>query len=194
MNEIITEKETVEDFLLQHRNKWTFFNVPFEDGQALENLVLKHNSQSILEIGASTGHSTIWLAKAVAKTDGKITSIEIDKERYEQAKLNFERAGVSHLIDLKLGDALSIIPTLNQTFDFVFSDATLTLQPKESYLLFFQATEPKLSINGLYTMHNVTDGYGDDGRFFKYLEKLGTYQTSIIRASQNGISVSRKLK
>ncbi|SFI04755.1 Predicted O-methyltransferase YrrM [Halpernia frigidisoli] len=194
MSETITEKETVEEFLLQHKNKWTFFNVPFEDGQALENLVLENNSQTILEIGTSTGHSTIWLAKAVEKTGGKIITIEIDKNRHQQALKNFKEADVSHLIEAKLGDALQIIPTLNETFDFVFSDATLTVQPKESYLLFFKATEPKLKIGGLYTMHNVTDGYGDDGRFFKYLEKLGNYQTSIIRASHNGISVSKKLK
>jgi len=46
----------------------------------------------------------------------------------------------------------------------------------------------------LFTMHNVTDGYGDDGRFFRYLEGLGTYETRIVRTSRAGISVSRKLR
>ena len=184
----------IEKFLLDNRNKWTDYNVPYEDGKALEKLVVENNCKRVLEIGTSTGHSTIWLAKAVAKTGGKVITIEIDKGRYERAKRNFEAAGVSHLIEMKLGDAMQVIPSLRETFDFVFSDATWSSQPDEGYLNFFKLCEPKLIVGGLYTMHNVTDGYGDDGRFFRYLEKLGTYQTSIMKISNNGISVSKKLK
>ena len=192
-NNVSTDQQ-IQNYLSANRNKWTDYNVPFEDGQALEKLIIENNSKIILEIGTSSGHSTIWLAKAVAKTGGKVITIEIDKGRYEKAKRNFEAAGVSHLIEMKLGDAMQVIPTVNEKFDFVFSDATWSSQPDEGYLNFFKLCEPKLTIGGLYTMHNVTDGYGDDGRFFKYLEKLGTYQTSIIKVSNNGISVSKKIK
>lgn len=194
MSETISQSNTIKDFLLQQRNRWTDYNVPFEDGQELEKLILANNCKNILEIGTSSGHSTIWLAKAVAKTGGKVTTIEIDKGRFEKAKRNFEQAGVSQFIEMKFGDAMQIISTLNETFDFVFSDATWSTQPAEGYTNFFKLCELKLKIGGLYTMHNVTDGYGDDGRFFKYLEKLGTYKTSIINVSHNGISVSKKLK
>jgi len=184
----------IHNFLIKHRNTWTDYNVPFEDGQELEKLILANNCKNILEIGTSSGHSTIWLAKAVEKAGGKVITIEIDKGRFEKAKANFEKAGVSHLIEMKLGDAMQIIPTLNEVFDFVFSDATWSTQPAEGYTTFFKLCEPKLKIGGLFTMHNVTDGYGDDGRFFKYLEKLSTYKTSIINVSHNGISISKKLK
>lgn len=194
MSETISQSNTIQDFLLQHRNRWTDYNVPFEDGQELEKLILTNNCKNILEIGTSSGHSTIWLAKAAEKTGGKVISIEMDKGRFEKSKRNFEQAGVSHLIEMKFGDAMQIIPTLNETFDFVFSDATWRTQPAEGYTTFFKLCEPKLKIGGLFTMHNVTDGYGDDGRFFKYLEKLGTHKTSIINVSHNGISVSKKLK
>lgn len=194
MSEIISETNIIHNFLIQHRNTWTDYNVPFEDGQELEKLILSNSSKNILEIGTSSGHSTIWLAKAVEKTGGKVITIEIDKGRFEKAKANFEKAGVSHLIEMRLGDAMQIIPTLNEVFDFVFSDATWSTQPAEGYTTFFKLCEQKLKIGGLYTMHNVTDGYGDDGRFFKYLEQLGTYKTSIIKVSHNGISVSKKLK
>jgi len=186
--------QKIQNFLSANRTKWTDYNVPYLDGQELENLIVQHNCKSVLEIGTSSGHSTIWLAKAVAKTGGKVITIEIDKNRFEKAKRNFEEARVAHLIEMKFGDAMQIIPTLNEKFDFVFSDATWSTQPDEGYLNFFKLCEPKLNIGGLFTMHNVTDGYGDDGRFFKYLEKLGTYQTSIIKVSNNGISISNKLK
>lgn len=182
----------VKAFLDSHRNQWHDFNIPYQDGQELEKLVVQHQCKNILEIGTSSGHSTIWLAKAVAKTGGKVITLELDRGRHERAKKNFEAAGVAHLIDARLGDAMQLIPTLNQEFDFVFSDATWSTQPDEGYLTFFKLCDPRLKKGGLYTMHNVTDGYGDDGRFFRYLDKLGTYKTHIIRASRNGISVSVK--
>lgn len=187
-------KNTTKDFLENHRSHWQDWNIPYADGEALYKLIVDNKFTSVLEIGTSSGHSTIWLSYAMQQTGGKVTTIEIDQTRYKKAIKNFELAGVSHLIDARLGDALHIIPTLTETFDFIFSDATLTIQPKESYLLFFKAADPKLRINGLYTMHNVTDGFGDDGRFFKYVDNLGSYQTSIIRASSAGISVSKKIK
>jgi len=190
----ISLDQKIQNYLSLKKNSWTDYNVPYQDGQELEKLIVQNNCKSVLEIGTSSGHSTIWLAKAAAKTGGKVITIEIDKGRYEKAKSNFEAAGVAHLIEMMLGDAMQIIPTLNERFDFVFSDATWSTQPDEGYVIFFKLCEPKLIVGGLYTMHNVTDGYGDDGRFFKYLEKLGTYQTAIIKVSNNGISVSKKLK
>ena len=185
---------SIKKFLEQQRNHWNDWNIPYADGEALYKLVTENYFTSILEIGTSTGHSTIWLAYAMQQTGGKVTTIENDETRYKKAIKNFELAEVSHLIDAKLGEALHVIPTLDQDFDCVFSDATLTLQPKESYLLFFKAASPKLLVGGFYTMHNVTDGYGDNGSFFKHLDELGNYETSIIKATSAGISVSKKLR
>ena len=184
---------TIQEYLVQNENNWTDYNVPFVDGEILEKLILQNNYKTVLEIGTSTGHSTIWLAKAVAQTGGKVITIEIDENRLKKAKHNFEKAGVSHLIEMKLGNAIQIIPTLNETFDFIFSDATWNAQPEDCYLNFFKLAEPKLAVGGLYTMHNVTDGFGDDGRFLTYLEKLDNYQTSIITTSSAGISISKKI-
>lgn len=184
----------IQTFLENHKHTWRDFNIPFEDGEQLERLIIDNNCKTILEIGTSTGHSTIWLAKAAAKTGGQVIKLEIDKGRHERAKKNIEAAGVAHLVDARLGDAMQIIPTLAETFDFVFSDATWSTQPAEGYTSFFKLCEPKLTVGSLFTMHNVTDGYGDDGRFFKYVRSLGTYETQIIKASYHGISVSRKLK
>gem|GEM_PF-1832860 len=165
----------------------------FEDGEELERLVTGCHGKRILEIGTSTGNSTLWLAKAALRTGGYVTTIEIDQSRYQRAKANFDDACVHDLVDARLGDAMTVIPTLGGTIDFVFSDATSSTQPDNGYTEFFRLVEPKIPVGGLFTMHNVTDGYGDDGRFFRYLEGLGTYETRIVRTSRAGISISRKL-
>jgi len=181
-------------YLQVHRDEWHDFNVPYEDGEELERLVVGCKCKNILEIGTSTGHSTIWLAKAALRTGGHVTTIEIDPGRHQRAVSHFNEAGVSNLIDARLGDAMKVIPTLDGPVDFVFSDATWSTQPANGYTEFFRIVEPKLAVGGLFTMHNVTDGYGDDGRFFRYLEGLGTYETRIVRTSRAGISISRKLR
>ena len=187
-----TRDARIGAFLLDHREEWHDFNVPYEDGEELERLVIGCGCRHILEIGTSTGHSTLWLAKAALRTGGRVTTIEIDPGRHRRAVTNFAEAGVDDVVDARLGDAMKVIPKLGGAVDFVFSDATWSTQPANGYTEFFRLVEPKITDGGLFTMHNVTDGYGDDGRFFRYLEGLGTYETRIVHTSHAGISVSRK--
>jgi predicted O-methyltransferase YrrM len=141
-------------FLERARPMWNrginLWNVPYEDGQVLYQLVVRQGAKRILEIGTSTGHSTIWLAWAASKTGGKVTTIEIDRARHAQALRNFRDAGIAHLIDARLGDAHDLVNILPGPWDFVFQDAD-----KEWYLQYYLDLEPKLSPGGCYTAHNV---------------------------------------
>ena len=74
----------VKKFLNEHEGMWHDLNIPTVDGQTLYDIVVKNNYQSALEIGTSTGHSGIWIAWALSKTGGKLTTIEIDEERHQQ--------------------------------------------------------------------------------------------------------------
>jgi predicted O-methyltransferase YrrM len=144
----------VEAFLEKARPMWNrgvnLWNVPYEDGRVLYDLVVRQGAKRILEIGTSTGHSTIWLAWAASKTGGKVTTIEIDRARHAQALRNFQDAGVAHLIDARLGDGHDLVKTLPGPWDFVFQDAD-----KEWYLQYYLDLAPKLSPRGCYTAHNV---------------------------------------
>jgi predicted O-methyltransferase YrrM len=144
----------VKTYLEQARPKWNrgvnLWNVPYADGQVLYNLVVRQGAKRILEIGTSTGHSTIWLAWAASKTGGEVTTIEIDRARHAQALRNFRDAGVAHLIDARLGDAHDMVKILPGPWDFVFQDAD-----KEWYLQYYLDLERKLSPGGCYTAHNV---------------------------------------
>ena len=176
----------VSRFLEEARGSWADLNVPYEDGKILHDLILKGNFRNILEIGTSTGHSTIWLAWAAAKTGGRVTTIEIDKDRYEAAIRNFKRSGVSSYIDARLGDAHEIVPSLAGPFDFVFCDAD-----KEWYLRYFLNLKPKLAPGACYTAHNVLRSGGSEARkFLSFVQKDPDFRTSIERGSGEGISVS----
>src|SRR5512134_1024894 len=96
---------TVQAFLDRHRGTWRDLNVPEADGRVLHNLILKHKYTRALEIGTSTGHSGVWMAWALAKTGGRLTTVEIDPDRHRTALANFKEAGLERYIDARLGDA-----------------------------------------------------------------------------------------
>lgn len=177
----------VEKFLDENRRNWHGWNVPYEDGKVLYNLIVKNNYRRALEIGTSTGHSTIWMAWALSKTGGKLVTIEVDEGRYYTALKNFRKAGLEGLIDARLADAHQLVKELKGPFDFVFSDAD-----KEWYTRYFKDVEHKLVIGGCFTAHNVTDGFGGVKEFLAYIRSLPNYQTTIDRSSSSGISINYK--
>ncbi len=178
---------TVQKFLDENRRNWHDWNVPYKDGQTLFNLIVKNNYKRALEIGTSTGHSSIWMAWALSKTGGKLITIEIDADRHKTALKNFKQAGVEELIDARLADAHQLVKELKGPFDFVFSDAD-----KEWYSQYFKDVDPKLVVGGCFTAHNVTDGFGDVKTFVNYVRSLPNYETMIDRSSSSGISISYK--
>ena len=177
----------VENFLKENRSNWNDWNVPYEDGRLLYNLIIKNNYKRALEIGTSTGHSAIWMAWALSKTGGKLISIEIDEGRHREALKNFKKAGVEEFIDARLGDAHQLVKKLEGPFDFVFSDAD-----KEGYTQYFKDLDPKLVVGGCFTAHNVRNAFGGVKDFLEYVRTLPNYQTTIDRSSSAGISISYK--
>jgi caffeoyl-CoA O-methyltransferase len=115
--------ETIKTFLEKRKGSWRDLNVPASDGKILYDLIIQNKYTKALEIGTSTGHSTIYIAWALSKTGGKVITIEIDRDRYQQALANFREAGVSDYIDARLADAHMLVKALQGPFDFVFCDA-----------------------------------------------------------------------
>jgi len=180
----------VRTFLEKNRGQWRDLNVPWEDGQVLHDIVEKLRLRRGLEIGTSTGHSTVWIAWALSKTGGKLTTIEIDPDRHAEARRNFEEAGVAHLVDARLADAHELVKQLPGPFDFVFSDAD-----KHWYLQYFKDLEPKLEVGGCFTAHNVLrSGGGGAQDFLEYVKRLPNYTTTVETGSGEGVSVSCKTR
>ena len=179
----------VQAFLDRHRGTWRDLNVPEGDGKVLHDLVLQHKFTRALEIGTSTGHSGIWIAWALAKTGGKLTTVEIDPGRHQTALANFKEAGLAPYIDARLGDAHEIVPALPGPFDFVFSDAD-----KDWYKNYLVAVWPKLAPKGCFTAHNVSGMWVGRGirDFLAHLKTLPDAVTTIDKTSGEGISISCK--
>jgi caffeoyl-CoA O-methyltransferase len=188
----------VRAFLERRRGTWQDLNVPDVDGRVLHNLVLKHKYTRALEIGTSTGHSGLWIAWALAKTGGKLITVEIDRQRHQTALANFKEAGLESYIDARLGDAHEIVPALSGPFDFVFSDAD-----KDWYKNYFVAVWPKVMVNGCFTAHNVSlpirllsrisPGMGGGvGEFLAHVKALPDGETTIDTSSSSGISITYK--
>jgi len=173
-------------FLEKNRGEWRDMNVPWEDGQILHDLVVKGGHKRALEIGTSTGHSSVWIAWALSKTGGRLTTIEIDPSRHAEAKRNLEEAGVAHLVDARLADAHELMKQLPGPFDFVFSDAD-----KGWYVQYFQDLDPKLEVGGCFTAHNVR---WSGRRFLDYVKALPNYRTTVETGGGEGISVSCKVR
>jgi caffeoyl-CoA O-methyltransferase len=184
--------EKVRKFLNDHSRRWYDMNIPAVDGQLLHDIIIKNNYKSALEIGTSTGHSGIWIAWALSKTGGKLTTIEIDEGRYRQALQNFKEAGLSDYIDARLADAHKLVKELKGPFDFVFSDAD-----KEWYKNYFIDIESNLKVGGCFTAHNVYDrgrgyrGYGGQATFLEYVRSLPNYETTV-NSNGGGVSISYK--
>ena len=177
----------VRAFLDRTRGDWHDLNVPYEDGQALHDLVVRKGFTRGLEIGTSTGLSAVWIAWAMSRTGGKLITIEIDEARHRTALRNFEAAGVARYVDARLADAHALVKELEGPFDFVFSDAD-----KEWYTQYFKDVDGKLVAGGCFTAHNVLDGFAGVDAFLEYVRGRPGYTTTISRTSRSGFSVSCK--
>ncbi|MFC1693026.1 O-methyltransferase [Candidatus Latescibacterota bacterium] len=185
--------DKVQAFLDRYR--WRDMNVPKSDGRALYDIIVENGYTRALEIGTSTGHSSIWIAWALSKTGGKLITLEIDESRHKTALKNFEEAEVLDYIDARLGNAHVITTELEGLFDFVFSDAD-----KNWYTNYAKILLPKLTIGGCYTTHNVsqpnpTRGFGrrrgGNSEYVEFLLGQPNLKTTFIM-SGSGLSVSYK--
>lgn len=95
-------------------------------GKLLHLLARIQGAKNILEIGTLGGYSTIWLARALS-SDGKLVTLEVEPKHAKVAQANIEHAGLSSIVELRLGPALDSLSQLHKEgappFDFIFIDA-----------------------------------------------------------------------
>lgn len=114
---------TQTDRLARHRH------LEPESAQFLASLIISHNAKNILEIGTSTGYSTLWLAYASAqlskngKMPAKLTSIELDNQRLLTAKNHLLALQLNEFVTLQQADAKDFLAQSQESFDMIFLDA-----------------------------------------------------------------------
>jgi predicted O-methyltransferase YrrM len=118
-------------------------------GQFLSMLSCIKKPMHILEIGTFTGYSALCLAKGL-DPNGKLHTIENRTEDAQTAHHYFTQSNYAHQIELHIGDAKEIIPTLSQHFDLIFIDAD-----KTGYIEYYEMVVPKLAKGGIIIADNV---------------------------------------
>jgi len=118
-------------------------------GMFLELLSRMIKPHRILEIGTFTGYGAICLAKGLSP-DGHLHTIEVNDEYEDFIREWLSKAGIADKITLHIGDALSIIPTLPDSFDLVFIDGD-----KHQYVDYYNTVFPKVKTGGFILADNV---------------------------------------
>ena len=118
-------------------------------GQVLRMFSQMINPKNILEIGTYTGYSALCMVDGLQK-DGKLVTIDVNEELHNMILKYFEKSGKADRIDSRIGNALDIIPTLDDEFGLVFIDAD-----KENYSNYFDLVIGSLTEGGYIIADNV---------------------------------------
>lgn len=152
----VTSHSREEPPLLKKLNRETWAKVMMPrmlsghlQGQVLRMLSFMIRPKRILEIGTYTGYSAICLAEGMQQ-GGKLYTIDINEELESMVRNYITEAGMSERIDYRVGNALDIIPQLDETFDMVFIDAD-----KENYTKYYDLVFDKVRAGGFIIADNV---------------------------------------
>lgn len=150
----------------------------------LQVLITLVKPQKILEIGTSVGFSTVSMANAVKTYGGKITTIEIDPEVARQAVKNFEREGVKEQIEVRIGEARTIVSGMNEEFDLIFQDVgdkKLYGEMLEDYIRILKPGGLLLAEDTLFPVFDFDSAFGD---LTPMCESLDTFNKKIAACPQ----------
>lgn len=117
--------------------------------EVVDKILKEIKPKKILEIGTAVGYSAICFSEYLQE-GGKIDTIERDEERIEEAKVNIKKVGVEDKINIYTGDAVEILPTLNEKYDVVFIDAA-----KGKYPFFLNQALRMINKNGVILADNI---------------------------------------
>ena len=117
--------------------------------QVVDKILTEIKPKRILEIGTAVGYSAICFSEYL-EPNGKIDTIERDEERISEAKINIEKVGVSDKINIYAGDAVEILPKLNEKYDVVFIDAA-----KGKYPFFLKEALRMIKPSGVILADNI---------------------------------------
>jgi predicted O-methyltransferase YrrM len=158
-----------------------------EDGRFLRVLIASTGARRVLEIGAASGYSAIWMGLGLRETGGRLTTIEYDPARAREAAENIRRAGLQDVVQVIAGDAFAAIPNVPGTFDLVFLDAW-----KPDYRKFFDLVFPRVEPGGLFLAHNVINKRHE---MLDFLEAIAAHPQALnttVSPGHEGISITYK--
>ncbi len=187
------EKSKKED--IPHEDR--MLAITKETGELLNMILRLKNAKNMLEVGMSTGYSTIWCAEVIAEQSGKIITIEQNSSKIRRAKINFQKAGIIDTITIKEGLAIKILSELSlqkkysNFFDFVLIDAD-----KENVIEYFDLIFPMVSVGGIIITDNMhyPEKYRQEMKKFSDYLKSNPKLRTITSPIGNGEEITIKLR
>ena len=179
-------EERILNALEEIRQGEWYYNVSQTDGRLLRLLTEATNAKRVVEIGTSTGYSSIWFALALRDTGGHLYTHEIDPERIRKAKKNFSKAGVSDQITVIKGNAHKTVTQHKKPIDILFLDAD-----KQGYIDYLDKLLPRIKPGGLILAHNMRVPEPDP-RFVETITGRSELETVFVLMEGAGISVTLK--
>jgi predicted O-methyltransferase YrrM len=145
-------------------------------GKIIKDTIKRYRPKDILEIGTLYGYSAILMASSLSGSDGKVVTIEIDKSLAEAARKNIVDAGLSEKTEVITGNALDVIPKLDQKFQLIFLDAA-----KVEYLEYLKSAEKYcLEKGAVIIADNVKVSKDEMLDYLEYVRNSGVYTSKTI--------------
>jgi len=168
-----------------------YLPIPPEFGKLLYMLIRSSAAKRIIEFGTSFGISTIHLAAAVRDNGtGHVIATEYEPSKAEQARKNFDAAGVADLIEIRIGDALETLRGgIDGPIDFVLLDG-----PKDLYLPVLRLIEPRLAPQAWIAADNTKNLAGPMQKYLDYIRDPANGYISANIPSDPGHEVSLRVK
>ena len=191
--------------LLKIKQKALEEHIPIVMDDTLEviaKILTEKKPEKILEIGTAVGYSAICFSEYL-KENGRIDTIERDEQREAEARENIKKVGVEDKIKLYEGDAVEILPTLNEKYDVVFIDAA-----KGKYPFFLEQALRMLKDDGIiladnilykgyvmsdYNKHKQRTAVTHLRQYIKEITENPELETQILEGG-DGLAISKKIK
>ena len=168
----------------------------------IEKYLKNKKPKRILEIGTAVGYSAMCFSDFLDE-DGIIDTIERDEERVKEAKINIEKVGGKEKINIYEGDAVEILPTLNEKYDAVFIDAAKGKYPfflkealrmiKEDGIIFADNILYKGYVMSDYNKHKQRTAVRNLREYIKEVSENPNLETEILEVG-DGLAISKVKK
>ena len=207
MNDLIMVKSSIVSFLVQIRRVKMVLNkadtvlkeierirkkeslpiIGFHRGQVLVNVIREIKPKRVLEVGTLIGYSAILMGKELG-SDTHLITIDISAEGAKMAEENIKKAEIPPTVEVLVGDAKKIIPTLEGAFDLIFIDAN-----KREYLDYLLLVEDKLHKGSVIVADNAGIFAEKMEDYLDYVRSSGKYSSKFVPVGIDGLEISIKL-
>lgn len=149
-------------------------------------IALGSKAKTIIEVGTSRGYSTIWLALAAQANGGHVTTCEIDAAHAEEAQSYLNKAGLSDLVTIAVGDAREILRGQQEPVDLLFIDAN-----KGQYETYFDVVYKRLGVGSVIIADNATSHADELLDYIMYVQNHPNLESATLPVGR-GLEVSVK--